>query len=121
MPLTPEQEDIIRDAAKANGDDPEEIIAELNRQLDSDPEDPTPGKNDAAAGAESTGAESGAKAHGGRGYFAYEYPFLTVNEIRASLFLEPIADGDLYSNEWLAAHSGGSNASAPADTTTPEG
>lgn len=116
MALSPDEEKRIRAAAEAKGDDPDEVVAEVNAALDEgdDPEKPAPGKNDEAASGATSG-ESGAKAHGGRGYFAYEYPFLRTNEVRASLFLDPLPDGDLYTGEWLAKHSGGATA-PPADT-----
>ncbi len=88
----------------------EEIDAE-EKPAD-DPQDRAPGKNDPAGGG-TGGGESGAKAHGGKGYFAYEYPFLTVNEIRESLFLPPLGDGGMFSGEWLTKHSGGAQPAPP--------
>lgn len=112
--MTPDQEKELREQAEAEGLDADAVL-EAAKRLDAT--DPAPGKTDAASGEPtSTGAESGAKAHGGRGYFAYEYPVLTVNEIRASLFMDPIADGSLYYSEWLAKHSGA--AAAPTDNAT---
>lgn len=114
--MTPDEEKQLRADATAAGLDPGEVLAALKR-LESAA--PAPGKTDPAKPADDVpaSAESGAKAHGGRGYFAYEYPVLTVNEIRASLFMEPIADGSLYYSEWLAKHSG---AAAPTDTAPAE-
>lgn len=113
--MTPDEEKQLRADATAAGLDPDDVLAALTRL---EAQQPAPGKSDPAKGdAAPTGAESGAKAHGGRGYFAYEYPVLTVNEIRASLFMEPIADGSLYYSEWAAKHSGA--AAAPTDTATP--
>lgn len=114
MPLTEKEREQLAAIAEKHGVSPEELIAEAERVADEESE---PGKNDAAAkdADAPTGAESGAKAHGGRGYFAYEYPFLRVNEVRASLFLDKIEDGELYTGEWLAKHGGGSS-SGPAPT-----
>lgn len=112
--MTPDEEKQLRADATAAGLDPDDVLAALTRL---EAQQPAPGKSDPAKGdapAAPTGAESGAKAHGGRGYFAYEYPVLTVNEIRASLFMEPIADGSLYYSEWVAKHSG----AAPANNTS---
>ena len=114
--LSPDEEQRLRELAKERGDDPDEVVAEVVAALDNDEEKPSPGKTDAAApDAASSGAESGAKAHGGRGYFAYEYPFLRVNEVRASLFLDPVPDGDLYTTEWLSKHGGSASATPPVE------
>ena len=123
--MTPDQEKALRAQAEAAGFDPDEAVNAAKR-LESSSK-PEPGKNDAATPsksqadeAPSAGAESGAKAHGGRGYFAYEYPVLRVNEIRASLFMEPVPDGDLFYSEWAARHSGTTApAPAPNNDTTP--
>jgi len=113
--LSPDEEKRLRAAAQAKGDDPDEVVAEVNAAIEGDTaEKPAPGKNDEAAPG-ATAGESAAKAHGGRGYFAYEYPFLRTNEVRASLFLDPIPDGDMFTGEWLAKHSGGTPVPA-ADT-----
>lgn len=115
--LSPEQEKQIRDLAVEKGDDPDEVVAEVAAALEDEDsaEKPAPGKTDEAAGGAPVSAESGAKAHGGRGYFSYEYPFLKVNEVRASLFLDAIADGELFTGEWLAKHSGSAAAAPAAD------
>lgn len=123
MPLTEKQRTELERFADENGFDREEFLAEAERQVDANVADdtegdgkdqkprPAPGENDAAAGG-AAGQESGAKAHGGRGYFAYEYPFLRVNEVRASLFLPPLDDGDMFTGEWLAKHGGSGNGAA---------
>jgi hypothetical protein len=123
--MTPEQENDLRAEAEAAGLDADATVAAAKR-LESATE-PEPGKSDVATESKSqaapggtANAESGAKAHGGRGYFAYEYSVLTVNEIRASLFLEPVSDGSLYYNEWVAKHSGASTTPAAADATASE-
>lgn len=104
MALTDEQRDALRAAAEQAGVDADALIGEAETLRDDeepDAEDDDEPTKDAAAG-----GESGAKAHGGRGYYAYEFPFLTVNEIRASLFLDPVADGEDLSGEWLKKHGG---------------
>lgn len=113
MAVSDELRQHLMDVAEENGVDPEELIAQVESQMTEEPgaEERTPGKNDAAAPA-SAGGESAAKAHGGRGYFAYEYPFLKTNEVRASLFLEPVSDGDMFTGEWLAKHGGGGQGGA---------
>lgn len=100
MRLNPEQEAALRIAAEREGVDADELIAAAENDSD-DTEPDTP----------SGGRESGAKAHAGRGYFAYEFPFLTVNEVRASLFLGPAADGDMYTGDWLKKYGGSSGTS----------
>jgi hypothetical protein len=117
MPLTDEERSALTERAKAEGVDPGDLIAAAE---DADKATaPAPGKTDvAASGAAPTGAESGAKAHGGRGYFAYEFPFLRVNEVRASLFLDPLPDGDLITGEWLTKHTG---PAAPAADASEQG
>lgn len=112
MPLTADERAKVTELAKAQGLDPAELAAAVEALADA-PTKPTPGKNDpaAASGADPAGPESGAKAHAGRGYFAYEYPFLTVNEVRASLFLGTAPDGELFTSEWLAKHGGSSGSS----------
>lgn len=120
--MTPDQESALRKQAEAAGFDPDEAVAAAKRLERATA--PEPGKSDPATPSKSqadpapASAESGAKAHGGRGYFAYEYPVLRVNEIRASLFLEPIPDGDLFYSEWVAGHSG-TAATPPATNNVP--
>lgn len=63
------------------------------------------GKDDQASPG-ATSQESAVKAHGGRGYFAYEFDVLTVNEVRASLFLAPIKGGDALVLDWRRQHGG---------------
>lgn len=102
--LNAQQQGIIRKLAESKGDDPDEIIREVSAALAED--DDQVGASDPAASdddeSDPSTVESGAKAHAGRGYFAYEFPFLTVNEVRASLFLPPVADGAEFTGEWLA-------------------
>lgn len=123
--MTPEQEKDLRAEAEAVGLDADATVAAAKRLEQAT--EPEPGKSDAATDSKSQAspaappsAESGAKAHGGRGYFAYEFPVLTVNEIRASLFLDAVPDGSLYYSEWIAKHSGASTTPAAADATASE-
>lgn len=93
----------IAEIATAEGIDPKELEAAIRAEESKD----APGDGPS----EESAAESATKAHGGKGYYAYEYPFLTVNEIRASLFLDAIDDGGDFSGEWLVKHGGSSGSS----------
>lgn len=58
---------------------------------------------------------AGPNGKGEVGFFAFQYPFLTVNEIRESLGLPAVGDGGKFSGEWLASHGGVPKAPAGGD------
>ena len=111
MAITGEERHELQRRAKELGIDPS-LFVDAAEKSDQESAKEPPGKKDPAAPA-ATGQESAVKAHGGRGYFAYEYEVLRVNEIRASLFLEPAPDGEMFFPEWRRKFGGGSG--APAD------
>lgn len=111
--MTPEQEKELRAKAQAAGLDPDEV-ATAAKKIEAEEPSPAPSAKPGEPDAAPAGVESGAKAHGGRGFFAYEFPVLTVNEIRASLFMDPVGDGHLYYSEWIAIHGAAAPSAAPA-------
>lgn len=116
--LTTKQVESVKALAAELGVKEQGLLDEAQALADeappADAQDPAPGKADAAA-PDKPGQESAVDAHGGRGYFAYEYPFLTVNEVRESLFLDSAPDGEMFTGEWLKKHGGGQGAPpAPA-------
>lgn len=134
--LTESQKAAITRLAQERGEDPGLLLHEARLMLenpgaadappaksDSSPDKPPP-PNAAADSAKASsaspdgdGADEEGKAeddaesapNGGRGFYAYQYPFLKVNEIRASVGLKPIPDGELFSGEWLPKHDGGAS------------
>lgn len=132
MTISAAEEKRLREIAERDGLDPDAFVAAARDEeangADADaPDERQRGGNEDKAGAKEAAkkndddapgpkVESGVTAHGGRGYFAYEFPFLRVNQVLEALFLPSVPDGDLFTGEWLAKHS-----AAPPKTNTDEG
>lgn len=129
MTISAAEEKRLREIAEREGiDDPDEFVAaardaEANEEDDGRKQGANEDKADAREAKKDkpddetqpeAKQESGVKAHGGRGYFSYEYPFLRVNQVLESLFLPSVPDGDLFTGEWLARHG-----AAPTTDTKP--
>lgn len=116
MKITEEQRTKIVEAAKAAGVDPAEALAEAEAR----PE-PSPPPAPAPATPDKKPASSAPAADGGGKIFAYHLPFMTPNQILASIGVESKLgpDGDMPSGEWLALHDGAATRAARGGGTPP--
>jgi hypothetical protein len=107
--LTDAQRASVASMAKEWGIDPQELLKEAEAMAAEAEGEGPESKEDKPDDEEKPEPDkkAGSDINGGRGFFAYQYPFLKVNEVRASVGMPPIGDGDLFTQEWLPKHGGG--------------
>src|SRR3990172_520093 len=86
--LSDKQKAKLRAAATAEGVDADALIAAADN------------------GDESPPTADGPNGKGEVGFYAFQHPYMTVNEIRQSMGLPSITDGGAFSGDWLARHGG---------------
>ena len=89
--LTDKERAALAAEAKAGGFDVAAYIADAEQE-------------DAQSG---TAKPAGPDGKGAVGFYAFQHPYMTVNEIRESMGLPSIPDGGALSGDWLAKHGGG--------------
>lgn len=108
MPLTPDQEQALRDEAAALGLDPEALLAAGRAAVDAG-EDTTGHGNPIGDGAAApAAAKEGRALHpNGVEVLLGHYPWMRLREIRQLYgYTDQVPDGDLFYDEWLKKRAG---------------
>lgn len=114
MALSETQAARVREIAERKGKDPDAAVKRAEALAEKRAPKPTPPEaapvEKPGEGVKLAAPDTGSLPVTVRnGFFAYQFPVLKVNEIRASLGQPAVDDGDMFYDEWLKAHGGGAD------------